>query len=55
MFLEVFAGKVSVAFHHVDDNWPPGFYISRLILIEEVEGADYVRAESRKASVSVRC
>ena len=49
---EIFAGKVGVAFHNVDNNRAPGFYVAGLKFVKEDEGANDIGAETGQRSVS---
>ena len=51
MSFEIFAGKVGVAFHNVDNNRAPGFYVARLGFVEEDEGADDIGAQTKSRLV----
>ncbi len=51
---EIFAGKVGVAFHDVDDDRAPGFDVAGLCFVEEDKGADDVGAETKEGSLFVK-
>ncbi len=54
MSFEIFAGKVGVAFHDVDDDRAPGFNVAGLGFVEEDKGADDVGAETKEGSLFVK-
>ena len=55
MSFKVVAGEVSVAFHDVDDDRPPGFDVAGLGFVEEDERTDDVSAEAGRKKNFSKC